>query len=610
MNSVPSTDESSRSLLKPILSDKVWQQIHCLNQNIDNNAIMNYKSSAKPSTKESISTQKTIDDIINWNNIGIKCWFSENFKTSIKAAISISQSQLMFVTDEDQVYCFGNNTHGCLGLGDKTNCFDGPVLNSTLSGKQLIDVCSGFRHCIGLTRNGLCYAWGDNSFGQLGIGSIESQCIPNLVDRLNNEEIVQICCGSNHSMALTSNEEVFAWGQNTFGQLGDSTYKFKTSPIRIYINEPITAISCGKINSLGLSSTGRVYVWGINEHGQLARHRNCDIRVGRDKAVCNTPSLVNGLNCVIKKAVCGPDHTLLLTKDGQVYSFGMNNLGQVGNGSTNDQFEPVCLNNRIKIKDIISNKSNELSLAITEDDRYYVWGSVQYELILRPKSINITDERSVFDIYLKCAKYKVLFQTLVLNQNDHYCFASKESKTVNLKTFSISETKHESIAFNNSDEFIESLFNCIDTSNQSVLSDSNKTSITATIGSESLKNRLNDAFNNPKDSNLKFVSEDKVFYCQKEFLKFRNRKFWQKVKQNITETKVIVDCDKFEVIEAFVKYLYGFEPQLNNTNVLRLQSMATYFGEKELMDHCALYISQLEAIVSTHRKSMLAIDSA
>ena len=622
------------------LSDKVWQQIQTLNQSSDtkkstsNSGItsvstISVKNNSEPLPNPMVD-QLTID---NYLTDICKVRDKIKIKADLKKKIRLMNSGyfnrfIIFITTEDKVYCNGWNGYGCLGLGDHKNRMYDIVLNEVLSGKQLVDIASGFTHCIGLTRNGQCYAWGKNDNGELGLGNNLNYNTPQLIGGLKEEVVVQISCGAYHTLAMTIDGEVFAWGQNRFGLLADKTYADSNVPKKVIFDtkSKIVSICSSKVHSLALDANGQLFVWGINENGQLGRPRDKDKPHGR-KATCNRPFLLKELKN-IRKAVCGAKHTLLLTNNGRVYAFGKNDCGQVGNGTNNDQLTPFDLKNRMKIKDIICCPANDLSLAISEDNRYYIWGSVGNEKVLRPKLVIVTNERSVYDIYINCANSRILFKTLVVNEDSKYCINCQ----VDSRSKSLTESKCEyvcSVRDDKSDrqlsdgndngdhdmEIVDSIFNIVhkdainnqinanlnqqlNASNLSINTDlqSLKTSMANMSLSNTLKNRLKESFNNPNDSDLKFIFDDQILYCQKGFIKFRNKKFWQKVKQTINDkNEIIISSLRFEVMQAFVRYLYELEPELSDATVFALQSMAKIFDEKELMDQCSQYIKHLES---------------
>jgi alpha-tubulin suppressor-like RCC1 family protein len=96
-----------------------------------------------------------------------------------------------------------------------------------------------------LTEGGKIYVWGNNNFGQLGIGSLNSINIPIIVDALNHEKVIDISCGDNFSGAITESGEVYTWGFGNEGQLGHGDKSDQMLPRKIQINEKIKKISCG-----------------------------------------------------------------------------------------------------------------------------------------------------------------------------------------------------------------------------------------------------------------------------------------------------------------------------------------------------------------------------
>ena len=120
----------------------------------------------------------------------------------------VRASQVICVTSEDRVFCFGSNRNGCLGLGHRPENIEIPVLNTELSGKHLVAIGAGFEHCVGLTSSGKCWTWGQNKYGQLGIGHNMAFLTPQLVTELEDQVIIQISCGCSHTLALSNTGQV------------------------------------------------------------------------------------------------------------------------------------------------------------------------------------------------------------------------------------------------------------------------------------------------------------------------------------------------------------------------------------------------------------------
>jgi len=165
-------------------------------------------------------------------------------------------------TSDKKVYCWGCNRGGCFGNGKRDDETYKPELNQYLSEKQIIDICCGEYHTIVLTISGEVYSWGNNESGQIGIGS-DDKCVsvPTLLNAFNGEKVKAISCGSIHSLALTESGRVFSWGSNNYKQLGvsDNSIKVSNKPILIKMNEIIIEkISCGLDHNLLLSREGDI----------------------------------------------------------------------------------------------------------------------------------------------------------------------------------------------------------------------------------------------------------------------------------------------------------------------------------------------------------------
>ena len=149
-----------------------------------------------------------------------------------------------------------------------------------------ITISCGSYHTVALTSDGV-YSWGENKYGQLGLGHFEERTVPQKVD-LSNINIISISCGDDYTMILTSNGELFACGDNRYGQLGVCWPKkinikqrqFKFQKINWcdsgtnwwhngWKNEFVLSVTCGGYHTIVMTSSGKYYCWGNNERGQL-----------------------------------------------------------------------------------------------------------------------------------------------------------------------------------------------------------------------------------------------------------------------------------------------------------------------------------------------------
>ena len=196
---------------------------------------------------------------------------------------------------------------------------------------EALAVAAGGDHSLALLRDGTVRAWGVNTHGELGDGSLSDRYVPVPVTGLAN--VRAIAAGADHSLALTQAGRVYAWGHNLFGQLGTGTPASSTVPAAVSNLADVVAIAAGNGFSLALTRDGHVYGWGSNYFGQLGTGDTTDR---------STPAAVSGLSGVVAIAA-GGGHSLALQSDGRVKAWGHNASGQLGDGTTFDRLTPVTV---------------------------------------------------------------------------------------------------------------------------------------------------------------------------------------------------------------------------------------------------------------------------
>ncbi|NXV67944.1 HERC4 ligase, partial [Molothrus ater] len=239
----------------------------------------------------------------------------------------------VFVLDDGTVYTCGCNDLGQLGH-DKAR--KRPEHVGALDAQNIVAVSCGEAHTLALNDKGQVYAWGLATDGQLGLpGTEECVRVPRNIKSLSEIQIVQVACGYYHSLALSKGSEVFSWGQNKYGQLGlGYEYKKQTSPqmIKSLLGIPFAQIAAGGAHSFVLTLSGAIFGWGRNKFGQLGLNDDTDRYV---------PTLLKSLRSQkVVHICCGEDHTAALTKEGGVFTFGAGGYGQLGHNSTSHEINP------------------------------------------------------------------------------------------------------------------------------------------------------------------------------------------------------------------------------------------------------------------------------
>ncbi|XP_047409469.1 probable E3 ubiquitin-protein ligase HERC4 isoform X2 [Sciurus carolinensis] len=239
----------------------------------------------------------------------------------------------VFVLDDGTVYTCGCNDLGQLGH-EKSRKKPEQVV--ALDAQNIVAVSCGEAHTLALNDKGQVYAWGLDSDGQLGLlGSEECIRVPRNIKSLSDIQIVQVACGYYHSLALSKASEVFCWGQNKYGQLGlgiDSKKQASPQLIKSLLGIPFMQVAAGGAHSFVLTLSGAIFGWGRNKFGQLGLNDENDRYV---------PNLLKSLRSQkIVYICCGEDHTAALTKEGGVFTFGAGGYGQLGHNSTSHEINP------------------------------------------------------------------------------------------------------------------------------------------------------------------------------------------------------------------------------------------------------------------------------
>ena len=264
------------------------------------------------------------------------------------------------------VYAWGNNVY--TGYTDASVSFSStPVAISNLT-TGVAAVAAGDDHSLAL-QNGAVYAWGHNTVGQLGNGttSYSSTPTPTMVGGLASG-VTAIDAGNAYSLALQNNA-VYAWGDNTYNQLGNgSGAAYSGTPVAVSgLDGDVVAITAGTFHGLAIQK-GAIYAWGRNTYGGLG-----------DGTTTNRsmPVRVTGLTDSVSAVAAGEFHSLAI-KNGNVYAWGYNNVGQLGNGtyinsSTPVKIDPTNLNSIVAVA-----AGSDSSYALSSDGSLWVWGYNEY----------------------------------------------------------------------------------------------------------------------------------------------------------------------------------------------------------------------------------------
>lgn len=156
------------------------------------------------------------------------------------------------VTVDGRVYGWGSNEFGQLGCKKKGDTLLRPEIIDALRGLMIVGVSSGDRHSAAITNVGAVYTWGCGSDGQCGHGNFQDVARPKLVETLDGKFVVDVKCGHNFTMVMTSKSEVYAWGNNTYGQLGNNGNGKSNTPVKVVIgsDKKVAKVSCAHFHCI------------------------------------------------------------------------------------------------------------------------------------------------------------------------------------------------------------------------------------------------------------------------------------------------------------------------------------------------------------------------
>ncbi|XP_078613708.1 RCC1 and BTB domain-containing protein 1-like isoform X1 [Branchiostoma floridae x Branchiostoma japonicum] len=460
------------------------------------------------------------------------------FISSIKQACVFGSSgnEAIVITQDDDVYALGSNCSSCLGVGDAQSGLE-PRKIDILCKKKIVDIGYGSGpHVLVCTDNGDLYSWGHNGYSQLGNGSTNQGLSPQLITtNLIGRKVVKVACGSHHSLALTLEGEVFAWGYNNCGQVGSGTTTNQATPRKVAAcldhleGEPpainrtrkVTEIACGQTSSMALLDNGEVYGWGYNGNGQLGVGNNVN-----QPNPCRVAALQQ---MIVVQIVCGYAHAMALTDEGSVYAWGANSYGQLGTGNKANLVTPTKIAlDKGRFVEIGATHYNHVSSAITQTGKVYMWGQCRGQSITSPMETRFS---TVDDAFACFSMPAVTWRPLSFETDNFY----------------------------------------------------------------TIERHLRMAFDNQETSDLKFMVEGRVVHVHKAVLKIRCEHFRSMFQAHWGEDdKDVIEITQFSypVYRAFLEYLYTDQVDLPPEDAIGLLDLANSYCEQQLKKLCERIIKQ------------------
>jgi alpha-tubulin suppressor-like RCC1 family protein len=286
--------------------------------------------------------------------------------------VAAGQYHMLFLRPNGTVWAWGSKQFGQTGTGVGSSSSKDLTPVQVLGLPKIKAIAAGGYHSLALDENGLVYAWGQNSSGQLGTGSTGApQGTPVQVPGLST--ISAIAAGENHSLAMGANGEIWAWGTNSNGQLGlgvlsGGTYPtYYPTPAQVSIQDGAAAIAAGSLHSLAVSKSGAVWAWGNNYRGQIGNGKSG----AYSKQIAPYNVSLGGAGAV---AVAGGRyHSLALLANGTLMAWGDNDYGQLGIGNKTMKTSPEAVPGLTGVTQITA--GYYFTLARVSSGAVWAWGT-------------------------------------------------------------------------------------------------------------------------------------------------------------------------------------------------------------------------------------------
>lgn len=257
------------------------------------------------------------------------------------------------------LYQWGSNNYGRYG-NNTIITSSVPVLIGALTNWSTIDTTLVDSHMLAIKTDGSLWACGENTSGQLGQSDVTRRSSPVRIGSLTNWKSVS--AGASASYALNVDNKLFAWGGNSTGELGDGTTIPKSSPIQIGALTTWKSVVASVNYVCGIRTDGTLWSWGYNIYGQLGLGNT----VSR-----SSPVQIGTLNTWTSVA-CGYAHVVATKSDGTLWSWGYNISGQLGQGHRSNRSSPVQIGTLTDWKQASCGMFH--TAAVKTDGTLWTWG--------------------------------------------------------------------------------------------------------------------------------------------------------------------------------------------------------------------------------------------
>lgn len=267
-------------------------------------------------------------------------------------------SHNLAIKTDGTLWSWGSNNAGQLGLNNQTY-YSSPKQVGSLT--SWVEVAGGTQYSAAIRSNGTLWIWGSGSLGKNGLGNTNSYSSPKQIGSLTNWS--KIALGNYNALAIKTDGTLWSWGYNVYGQLGlGNTTAYYSSPKQVGSLTNWAKVFTNANASFAITTTGQLYVWGINSNGMLGlgdtTSRSSPVQVG---ALTNWSSVSNS------------EFTLAIKTDGTLWAWGLNTYGQLGFGNTTSYSSPKQIGSLTNWLSVVSIYRTS-TVAIKTDGTLWSWG--------------------------------------------------------------------------------------------------------------------------------------------------------------------------------------------------------------------------------------------
>ena len=284
----------------------------------------NYGQSGDNTTTQRSSPVQTVAGGTNWKSVAIGKFHTAATKT------------------DGTLWCWGRGDNGALGdnTGSSSSSIDtksSPVQTITYATNWKIVAC-GLEYTAAIKTDGTLWGWGNNYIGQLGDNTLTNKSSP-VQTVAGGTNWKQVFCKSRHTVAIKTDGTLWAWGENNYGQLGDNTTNYYSSPVQTVAGGTNwKQAACGQYHTAAIKTDGTLWTWGSGDSGQLGNNITV-FNLAGERRSSPVQTVAGGTNW--KQVSCGDYYTAATKTDGTLWAWGENNYGQLGDNTTNYYSSPV-----------------------------------------------------------------------------------------------------------------------------------------------------------------------------------------------------------------------------------------------------------------------------